>query len=189
MIKESKLNYYDSTYFPLEVLKYSKIIYPSRSIELNVKLNSNVNYYSPFYLLTDSINTNINKKNYFNNSYELKSFLSKIMLLPSLYLQAKLEHGVQKKHSFDLAKKDFNASSWECIKTSSKIRLRWKYKINWLQKQFSKSNSNLIRTIFKRLLAPKIDPNIKLHLTNEFIISLNNLINQMKINLNKFKKI
>ena len=173
----------------MEVLKYSKTIYPSKSIELNVKLNSNVNYHLPFHLLADSINKNINKRDYFTNSYQLKSFLSKIMLLPSLYLQAKLEHGVQKKHSFDLAKKDFNVSSWQCIKTSSEIRLRWDYKINWIQKQFSISNSNLIRTIFKRLLAPKIDSNIKLHLTNEFIVSLNNLINQMKINLEKFKNL
>ena len=183
IIKKSQLKNYDPTYFPIELFRYSKTIFPENKIQFNIQLKKNINFLHPFDKLSDSIKKNIYSSNYLSNSYELKSLLSQIMLLPSFYLQAKLKVGIHKKKSFELAKYDFNELEWSPITLSSKIRAMWSYKINWFQKILSTSNNKFIKILFKRKLAPKIKPQIKEILTIQFKTSVLLLINKMKIKL------
>ena len=185
IIKKSQLKNYDPTYFPIELFKYSKTIFPEDKIQFKIQLNKNINYLEPFDKLSNSIKKNIYSSNYLKNSYELKSLLSQIMLLPSFYLQAKLNVGVYKKESFELAKYDFDDLLWYPIALSSEIRSIWSYEINWFQKMLSISNNNIIKLLYKRKLAPKINHKIKILLTKQFKISVIRLINQMKLKLNK----
>lgn len=73
---------------------------------------------------------------YFKNCYQkkyqprsaqdLKLFLSQIQLLPALYLQAKTKKWVDKKESFQKAKKDFGRE-WEVIEKATRVRNIWRY--------------------------------------------------------------
>ncbi len=72
-----------------------------------------------------AIITEIESGSFLKNTYHLKSFLSKYMLLPSLYLQAKNSSGVYKKESFALASEDFTKSEWTTMDFVSDLRSNW----------------------------------------------------------------
>ena len=187
IIRKSEFTNYDTTYLPLELFEHSKLIYPNLDVTFEVKVMENIDFFKPFDDLSYSILKKIERNNYKKNSFQLKSYLSQIMLLPCLYLQAKNKKGVHKKHSFSIAKKDFDKISWKAIEISSDIRVNWNYKINYFQKIITKSNNYIITYLFKNFLAPKINDDLNKKINNNFNESLIRLINQMRKHLKKIR--
>lgn len=187
IISKSELSRYDNTFLPIEVLKNSKLIYPDINLKLNITLKENIDYNSPFYKLVNSLRYKLSLKNYPRNSYQLKSYISEILLLPCIYLQAKHEKGISKKESFSLAINDFKSSEWIAIDIASQIRKNWKFKINIFQRKMAKSNNKIIKTLYKKLLAPKIDVYLANLIPQNFNFLIENLIKKMCENLKRYK--
>tara|TARA_Y100000591_G_C21802835_1_gene683101 strand:+ start:134 stop:853 length:720 start_codon:yes stop_codon:yes gene_type:complete len=183
IISKSELSSYDNTFLPIEVLSNSKLIYPDINLKLKITLKENLDYTSPFHKLVNSLRYKTNIKNYPRNSYQLKSYISEILLLPCIYLQAKHEKGISKKESFPLAASDFKNSEWVVIDIASQIRKNWKFDINIFQRKMAKSNYKIIKTLYKKLLAPKIDMQIKNLIPQNFNFLIENLIKKMCENL------
>jgi hypothetical protein len=157
IISDKELLEYPQIYFPHEILKYSFGIYPNEKINFKIYFNPNINYTTPLFNLINGLQKKITSGKHPKNAYQLKSFLSELMLIPAFYVQAKYCRGVFKKNSFNLAKKDFPDVTWYPIEISSKIRLGWSYKLNCIQKKISENqNQKYIRILFKNILAPRI---------------------------------
>ena len=75
IIYESSLSNYDTTFFPIELYKKSKLVYPFKDINIKINVRKKLDFYSPFDSLSASILKKIEQNNYPNNSFELKSFL------------------------------------------------------------------------------------------------------------------
>lgn len=182
IIKESDLNNYPQTYFPYELFEKSVLIYPKYSIELEIEFPEKIDYLAPFKRLCQSLQSKIDSDFYPKNSFQLKSYLSEIMLLPTLYLQAKYEKGLFKKDSFELIKSHFEKEVLVPIEKASYWRLEWKQKpLNLIQKLILHLVSEQIfRKFNQKYLAAKIDPSIK----KDDLINLNHklaiLLQQME---------
>lgn len=174
-INESQLNDYPQYYLPYEILLHSKLIFPrTKSIEANLTVNKDeIDYKRSLKQLISSIQYQSNSDFKSERLYELKSLLSKVMLLPSMYYAAKYNKGIFKKDSFVTVKIDFNAVEWSCIDTASCIRANWSYSMNPIQKQIMTRPERLFRRLTKKYIAPKISDDIKKELDEEFFKSLN----------------
>ena len=111
-VLESQLNDYPQGYLPYEVLEYSKLIYPNvKKLVLNLEVDeSKVDYKNNLKQLVANIELQSKTDISEMRLYDLKSFLSKIMLLPSLYYATKHNQGIFKKYSFIEVKPDFTLS-------------------------------------------------------------------------------
>ena len=173
-IKESQLINYPQYYLPYEILLHSKLIFPCKeSIEANLTINNDeIDYKKSLKQLINSIQNQSNSDFKSERLYELKSFLSKVMLLPSMYYAAKFDQGIFKKDSFIVVRKDFDAEAWGCIDTASSIRANWNYSLTSIQKQVMTRSERLFRRLTKKYIAPKISEEINDELNEEFFKSL-----------------
>ncbi|WP_111682130.1 nucleotidyltransferase family protein [Winogradskyella tangerina] len=172
-ILESDLINYPEDYFPCAILEHSKLIYPQQDeLTLDLKIKSTVNYNNALIGLIDKLEKQLSSNWRPSNSYQLKSFLSEIMLIPSLYYSLKNNSGIFKKDSFNAVKDNFNENEWMPIKVASKIRTNWNYPLNPIQKRFLSITNWRIRKKAIRLYAPKINESIKQELSSEFYVNL-----------------
>lgn len=178
IITERELLTYPQTYFPFELFEFSRLIYPGKEIELKIMLNDEYDYHEPFMHLSNSILDQI-RKSPPQNIYTLKSFLSQVMLLPTIYLQSKLKKGIYKKHSFKIASADFSREDWQIIDNISEIRKNWQYSINKIQHWFLTQPNPIIRKIGKRI-APPIPQEFNEKLTDGFYNKILTLLNSME---------
>ena len=120
IITKNQLQQYPQTYFPHELYKKAKVIYPNKDIFFNINFEKkSINYAGPLFDIISSFENSKKNKLIPRNLYQLKSTLSKIMLLPTLYVQARDKRGVFKKDSFNLAKTDFKKEHWKPIEVAS----------------------------------------------------------------------
>ena len=184
-ISESQLFDYPQTYLPYEILKHSKLVFPMLSqFSVDISVNQKKIDYSK---VLESIILSIEKQSKSNfkkmRIYELKSFLSKIMLLPSIYYSVKYKKGIFKKQSFDLVKNDFTQDEWTCIEISSQIRQDWAYELNYFQKFVMTRTGFLFRRLTKKYLAPSVNQDFLNRLNEDFFESLNLLIKKISQNI------
>jgi len=152
IMTENDLRNYPQTYFPFELFQFSRSIYPNSGFEIEVKISGKTNYKTPFYEMSDSIMNKINNKFNPKNIYQMKSVLSQILLLPTLYLQAKENRGVYKRDSFKLASKDFSIKEWEVISRVTEIRKYWDIDLKFPHYQLLLIQNKFIRRIITRYL-------------------------------------
>ncbi|WP_456439455.1 hypothetical protein [Psychroserpens sp.] len=177
-MSKSNLSNYPQEYFPNEILSHSKLIYPtSEKITINMSFNNDeVDYKKGLLhiisLLELQMETNWDKE----NLYELKGYLSKIMLLPSLYYSAIFSEGIFKKDSFKTVKKEFTPEEWKVIESASKIRKEWNYNLSFYQKWIMSNEHKLFRKLTKLIFAPKISKELAVYLNNEFKMALQTFI-------------
>lgn len=122
---EKHLNAWPCSYFPPEILKYSKSIGDFNS---QIKINFNEsNHYSKTALINhcNNIIQKLNKSGLPDNIFQLKSLFSEYMLIPSIYVQVKTGKGIFKKNSFSVASKDFSIEDWQIMNDISEIRNQW----------------------------------------------------------------
>ena len=180
-IRESQLKDYPQYYLPYEILENSKLIIPKQAfLELNLTINKDdVDYKRSLKQLIGSIN--IQSRSNFESVriYDLKSFLSKVMLLPSMYYAAKYNKGIFKKESFTVVKNDFMADEWSCMDKASFIRYNWNYSLIPIQKFIMTRPEKLFRRLTKKYVSPRISDDILKELDANFFKSLNLFIEKI----------
>ena len=95
-----------------------------------------------------------------SNIYQLKSFLSEVMLLPALVFADHYDQAIFKKESFEEARPLFTDAEWSIIEQASSIRSNWSYKLTWLQRWFMTRPSRISRKLTQKYVAPAIPPHL-----------------------------
>jgi predicted nucleotidyltransferase len=125
IIAEPEMGTYIQSFFPTELFKYSTAFYGTKKLMFNVipsrmyvrnVLKSLLNYIKHF---PDNFSL-----------YDWKLFCHAILLIPSLYIEAKGRY-IYKKFSFDAAKGDFSKGDWEVIEQISRLRRVFYYNPFW----------------------------------------------------------
>ncbi len=161
-IKESDLKNYPESYLPHEILKHSRLIYPfDEKINLDIHINDQPDYEKSLKMMLQSFECKIKNKWIPKNLFQLKSTLSQVMLLPSLYYSARYHKGIFKKYSFDAVRGDFSEEEWYVIEQATQIRNLWEYKLNWIQRLILRRPERVFRKITKKYVAPKIKNEFK----------------------------
>jgi len=180
VLTESDLRDYPQTYFPWEIFKYAQSLLPEKGLKIKLSFDpEKQDYKTPFLDLVLGIRFQLENHGYPRNMYQLKGLLSRFMLLPTLYCQARDRKGVFKKFSFDAARKDFSPSDWAIMDEVSDIRSNWHFSLGPIRRYFMTRRSSLwIR--LKRKVGPRIPPGLKRKLTTGFYQRIFDLIEQME---------
>ena len=134
-ITESQLSDYPESYLPITVLKNSKILYPfSAEIDIKIDIKHKPDYKVGLFNMINQLENKVLNKWKPKNMFQLKSFLSQIMLVPCLYYSAKNDEGIFKRESFDAVKDVFKQKEWLVIEIASQIRNEWNPQLNSLQR-------------------------------------------------------
>jgi hypothetical protein len=123
---QSDFKSWDQTYLPVEVLSCSKSLLRKNEYLLKIFTNTGEDFSSPFIKLFEELSAITEIKIRRMNSYEIKGFISRFFLMPSLYYQARYKTGVYKRDSFILAQKDFPVHLWQPVSELSRLRTEWK---------------------------------------------------------------
>jgi len=162
VLAESEMWFYPDYYFPIELFKYAKSLFPDKGLELSVKKQGNSEKNQEQFLqLSNNIIKKLQSRDYPKNMYQLKCLLSVFMLLPALYIQVRDNKGIYKKFSYNAAKEDFSEEEWAIMDKVSDIRKNWSLKISHLKHHFLKSSRPLWRYFIK-----KYGPGIPVELNN-----------------------
>ena len=180
-IKESDLQYYPEDYLPVSTLKYSKCIYPKvSSLKLDLKLRDTIDYKKGLIAMINQFEWR-DKSNWKpQNSYQLKSVLSQIMLMPCLYFSMIHNDGIFKRDSFDVVREHFSDSEWMPIATATYIRNHWEYQTNGFQTFLLHQPNKHIRKLATRFFAPKIAEQIQEKLGDAFYVNLRLMVSKIK---------
>lgn len=178
-IQESKLNNYSPTFLPKEVLLKAKWIYSEQQqLNLELKEEPDTDFSKPLQVLLKGLKKKHQAGWRPKNMYQLKSFLSEIMLLPTFAFTSKHRKGIYKRDSFVAAKELFSASEWSVIERASEIRLNWSYSLNTLQRVILTRPEGLFRKMTKRIAAPAIPR--ELEPTARFYANLGEMLNRLE---------
>jgi hypothetical protein len=127
VLTESSLHNFPVLYFPPALFDYAKSLMHPGGCRLEIHYSENHDFIAPFHRLCNSLEG----KGYLPKTlYTLKGLLSEFMLLPALYVQARDRKGMYKKFTFEAARPDFAASTWQAMDYVSSIRENW---AKWLQ--------------------------------------------------------
>jgi len=182
---ESELNDYKDNYLPVIALKNSICLFKRNNEDLIIESRTNqLDYVNSLIKNLNSIN-NLVKSNWTpKNIFQLKSFLSRIMLIPAQYYSAFNGKGILKKDSFIVIQKVFNQYEWFPIAIASEIREKWEYELNFFQKKIMTQNTTFSRKITKLFAAPSVPKNINKKLDDKFYNSLKSMIDEIFLRLN-----
>jgi hypothetical protein len=171
---------YPSAFLPLEVLEGACTLLGEQDLTLCIRRKPD--YYTPVKNMCRRVRKLTLAKYRPKTMYQLKSLMSEFMLLPALYLQARDQKGVQKKHSFKLAASDFNPKVWSIMDEVSELRASWPQagsngelrnfrKIGYIWMQYRKRKGPLIPGYFSS------------RLNDDFYCRMAELANQVEVNL------
>ncbi len=190
IIYESQLKNYPITYFPIELYKYSKVIFPELPLKIHIRYSDNTYYLHPYNRLANFLKSKIEIGYRPQNAYSLKSFLSQVMLLPAIYYQAKMGNGVFKKHSFNMVKNDFKKENWEAIEIATKIRNEWNYEFQFSRRIFIMlKDRRYVKSLARKLFSPKIPHDLRLMYDENLFLKILDLIEEMNNNIYKSQNI
>jgi hypothetical protein len=187
VIPEKALDDYANDYFPVEGLEKAACLYcpePTLCLHLHMAAGSD-RYRERFEALASGTRDELRTRRFLRNMYCLKSTLSKLMLLPALYVQARDGRGTAKKHSFALARKDFSPQTWKVLDTISDIRLRWQYRPRFGTKSLVRRTDAIGRIAAKRLASP-IPRDILQYVHGDFGDAALRLIREMREKLQRY---
>jgi len=180
-IKESDLTCYPEDYLPSIILQNSKLIFPSSlNLELNILLKENPDFNRILIPMLNQFERRISNNWKPKNMFQLKSFMSQIMLVPSLYYSATENKAILKRDSFDAVRSHFSNEEWTPIAVATQIRNDWYYKLNPIQKIILKRPEKFFRQLTKKYFAPKVSANLASRLDEDFFENLEKLISKIK---------
>lgn len=181
-IKASDLNDYSEVKnLPLAVIKEARMIFPPKDTEFTFCLCENEDYNAPALRVINSIYSKLESGTYRESMFNLKSFLSEVMLLPSLVYQAQNSRGIFKKESFDAMRSSYSSKSWQAIIASSRIREKWTYNFVVPVQLFLRfKNNRYLKKLVRKYWAPKITPSIAIEINASFVDSIKNFLDESK---------
>jgi hypothetical protein len=180
MIKESELNSYPEHYLPSLVLESSRLIWPKKPMRLTVQSSEESDFIKPFSHLSSHVLGKVKRGWRPTNMYQLKSFLSEVMLLPCLFMTAMDQKPVLKELSFEAAEKRFPHLNWSSVQAASLIRSSWAYHLNPIQKLVMRQPGRFWRKVTEKKIAPAIPKAMGQVLDEAFYTQLSELIHHMK---------
>lgn len=180
VLAENQFNDYPELYFPHVLFADSALIYPKENLELQFNLPEVVDYTLSYQRLAASLRKKIASSFTAKNRYQLKSYLSEIMLLPAVFLAAKLHKGVPKKESFKLIETHLSAELLSPLALASACRLNWKKtEIKGIQGFVMTRPERFFRKLTQKLVAPALSSEEKSKFDLNFNQKLVLLINEM----------
>lgn len=183
---ESQLMNYPQSYLPYEILYCSKLIFPFKDITLHIDIKNQPDYRQSFVNLTKGIEGKISLISSFKTAFQLKGFLSQVMLLPAMFLAAVEGKGVDKKQSFKSIQQYFSADILYPITVASDIRMSWNYKVSPNQAKFLNSDLKILKVLFRKYLSDKMtEEHKKIVSSHKFKNSLKTLINILHNEIDK----
>ncbi len=123
VIAASDLACYDETQVPLSVLAGAKSLIHREPCRLLVAPESPADFKASFPGYCGSLVERLQKP--VANLYELKTVLSRFMLLPALFYQALEGKSIGKKASFETVRPMFSPAEWNVMENVSAIRSGW----------------------------------------------------------------
>ena len=126
LLTEIDLESYSDTLFPLDILDHARSLGTAWSPLRVGRRNCEGAVLREFERVCTAFSRLAESRYYPDNAYDLKSFLSELMLLPALYLQS-LGQPCYKKYSFARSAPDFPAEDWSVMEEASAIRAGWRY--------------------------------------------------------------
>lgn len=180
IIYENQLKNYPQTYFPYELFNYAKAIYPEDGFETEILLNEQIDYLQPLMKMLNSLEKKISLDFYPKNFYQLKSYLSEIMMLPVLYVQWKEKKGVFKKHCYEILDEMAANDEWRPVKIASDYRTKWRKRKSLLTYILSNFTSERIRKIVTKYYRERLN---EFRLPNEYNRDLMRLIDLLKVKI------
>lgn len=126
VLTEGDLRAYCDAYFPRALLGHAAALWPAAGCTLALVPRAEAGEHAAaFGALARAVLRALAAPP--RSLFGLKSLLSRFMLLPALYVQARDGRGVWKKDSFALARADFEPGVWAAMEAVSEIRLAWSY--------------------------------------------------------------
>ena len=183
VLPKSALDHWPENYLPIAVLNNASLMTQNAPQALHIKTTINQGLCrTQFNHFAGAIEQNIASQRTYKNMYLFKSMISKILLLPTIYLQARDGEGVFKRESFEIAAKDFQAGDWAAIQTASRIRNIWP-NVRPARPSFLSLRPGLIGNLMRRNFSAKIPPEILAKFDSTTKIALKNLIREMRAKL------
>jgi hypothetical protein len=112
---------------PVEVLKNACSIYGYKDMRLSISRLEHDPLDQGFRRMADTLSGKIRNGRVPANFYQAKVFMSEVMLLPALYVQARDQKGIFKRESFAAARADFSPSVWSIMDEYSAYRANWNF--------------------------------------------------------------
>lgn len=177
IIFESELSDYPCGYFPDEIFSHCRQL---GNNNLTIRKRLSVDYNSNLKKLTNTIILSLNTiyRNRFN-SFILKDFISRLLLIPSLYLSIIYGKGIYKKDSFELILNHISDENNETIRMISNLRLLWNAGLKNYAKFFSYSSNPFLRVIFIRFNSCFVKNTVCTLLTEELIFRIRKFIKEI----------
>lgn len=187
VVKESDLQNYDPRVLPPTVLEFARVIHPNKDRVLHLNLiQDTLDWKRPALNLLKSLELKTNKHFPPKGMFNLKSWLSELMLVPTLVYQAREKKGVFKKFSFEAMKPYYSDEAWKAIETSSRIRARWNYKSTPKLHLFvALKNKKGLKKFVRSQLAPSIPQELEYELNSGFVHSIHTLIQESRSLISK----
>ncbi len=186
VLTEYDLQHYCDSYFPSILFKYAKnFLSDKEEVIFLKKRNSTVESRAAFRSLKQGIITQVNNPP--SDLYQMKSFLSKIMLVPAMYLQAVTNEGIYKKESFVQIREHFNDDELLSLDITSNLRLKWEKVTNpfirWVL-----SHSVSCRKLMTRTVKVKVSNHLLDAVNESYIQNLEELLVKMDANLAEIER-
>ncbi|MBL7924963.1 MAG: hypothetical protein JNL88_12250 [Bacteroidia bacterium] len=170
VLLKSELNQYPDHLLPFALFQSGRMLYPYRAFTIDALVSlTPADYRIPLKQTCRSILRKCISESALRDHYALKNFLSEVLLLPALFIQAQRGSSILKKESFRLLKTDYPTLDSSLMDQVSQIRL------NWQQEKFSTSLEYFHRLrsagLYVHALAPDIPVMIKMQVNRDFLNS------------------
>ena len=126
LLTEIELDSYSDTLFPLDILDHARSLGEEWEPLRVSRRPSSGSMLQEFERVCAAFSRLAESRYQPDNAFDLKSFLSELMLLPALYLQS-LGRPSYKKYSFAGSAPDFSAEVWSVMEEATAIRAGWRY--------------------------------------------------------------
>lgn len=165
VLSEADLRCWPEGYFPSVLFEHSRSLLPGRGERLVAASRTEPGEArSAFDALARSVSEPLEGGWRPAHQYALKALLSRFMLLPTLYVQARDGAGVWKADSFALAAADVDPEAWDAMDRASALRRAWTVDLTAVQRRALRLPSRLGDEVRKRwpvpipdALAPHLD--------------------------------
>jgi hypothetical protein len=128
VLTAADLDWYCDAYFPAELFRHARSLLPVTGGLVNVRpRESGREIREAFAALATATIRELESGRIPSDAYRLKGTLSRILLLPCLYLQARHGTGVFKKASFAAAAAEFPPALWAVMDEISAVRAAWTF--------------------------------------------------------------
>lgn len=121
----SALTRYDQRFLPIDALRFARVLHGPATLELTPTDAESNAFAQTLRRCADSLRKHVRDRQFLQNDYLLKNFLSGALLMPARFLAARGVY-VYKRESFDIAREIFDKLDWDFIARCESLRAFWK---------------------------------------------------------------